>query len=321
MLFFGSTTYIIDIDHIFIMKSIRHLSNADISYEDWNACIYNASNGRIYAYSWYLDIFAPNWEALVYGDYSIVMPLPNRKKWALLPYLFQPFFSQQLGIFSPILLKEHQVYEFLKAIPSKYKWIDIYLNEGNYFEDLMINPKITSRTNYVLDLMAPYEQLRQAYSKNTIRNLKRGQAFHLRVEQVESIDTVVTLFQQQMGSKVPAIKQPQYQQLKELLDLTVNNYMGEVYHVYTKEGELCAALALVKSHERLVYLLPVSTGIGKKQRAMFVLIDYLIQKNAGEYLSFDFEGSMIEGIARFFKGFGAIAMPYLHYKGWRWGMR
>jgi hypothetical protein len=43
---------------------------------------------------------------------------------------------------------------------------------------------------------------------------------------------------------------------------------------------------------------------------MFLLIDTFIQNNSGKNLILDFEGSNIPGIARFYKGFGAMAETY-----------
>jgi hypothetical protein len=50
---------------------------------------------------------------------------------------------------------------------------------------------------------------------------------------------------------------------------------------------------------------------------MFLLIDKLIQKESGKLLSLDFEGSRIEGIARFYSGFGATNHPYYILKRMR----
>jgi hypothetical protein len=47
---------------------------------------------------WHLDRTAVVWDALVWGDYEFVMPLPVRKKWGI-QYVYQPLFCQQLGIF------------------------------------------------------------------------------------------------------------------------------------------------------------------------------------------------------------------------------
>ena len=55
---------------------IQYLKNKEIDFKKYDACIAAAINSRIYAYSWYLNIVADNWDALVLNDYEAVMPLP-----------------------------------------------------------------------------------------------------------------------------------------------------------------------------------------------------------------------------------------------------
>ena len=44
---------------------------------------------------------------------------------------------------------------------------------------------------------------------------------------------------------------------------------------------------------------------------MFALVDYIIANICcPQHLTFDCEGSMIDGVARFYRGFGAIEQPY-----------
>jgi hypothetical protein len=74
--------------------------------------------------------------------------------------------------------------------------------------------------------------------------------------------------------------------------------------------ELCAGAIFVSGHKRIHYLLSVSTATGKEFSAMFSLIDRFIQRHAGKDLDLDFEGSNLEPLARFFRGFGAQAQGY-----------
>ena len=48
--------------------NIQYLSHEQIDKAKWDQCIDNASNGLIYAYSFYLDTMADNWDALVLND-------------------------------------------------------------------------------------------------------------------------------------------------------------------------------------------------------------------------------------------------------------
>ena len=93
---------------------IRYLRHNEIDREKWDACIAASENGLVYAYSWYLDVVHPEWEALVMDDYAAVMPLTGGRKFGV-EYLFQPFFVQQLGAFSPDCMKLNDN-EFMEAI-------------------------------------------------------------------------------------------------------------------------------------------------------------------------------------------------------------
>ena len=62
------------------MKKFRYLSNFNIDKVKWDDCISNSFNRRVYALSWYLDIVAVKWDAIVYGDYEAVCPIVFKKR-------------------------------------------------------------------------------------------------------------------------------------------------------------------------------------------------------------------------------------------------
>ena len=95
------------------MQEIKYISYAEIDKQKWDSCIQHAVNGLIYAYSWYLDAMAENWDALVLGDYETVMPLTWNKKYGV-HYLYQPYFCASLGIFSRKEIKATTTELFLK---------------------------------------------------------------------------------------------------------------------------------------------------------------------------------------------------------------
>ena len=84
---------------------IQYLKNKEIDFKKYDACIEAAINSRIYAYSWYLNIVADNWDALVLNDYEAVMPLPWRQKY-FIKYIYPPAWTQQLGVFSSAEVNE-----------------------------------------------------------------------------------------------------------------------------------------------------------------------------------------------------------------------
>ena len=150
---------------------ILHLPHSKIDKLKWNQCISSASNYLPYAYSWYLDVVSPGWNAMVSEDYSFVFPLTHRRKLGF-TYLYQPMFTQQLGLFSKYPIEEKFVLTFLYNIPTSYKFIEINLNEANTFD---LSEELADRKkNLLLNLNKSYEEIYSGYSENHKRNLKKA---------------------------------------------------------------------------------------------------------------------------------------------------
>ncbi len=283
---------------------IQHLRHKSIDYEKWDLAIKQSINHLGYAYSWYLDIVSPGWEALVSDDYKYVMPLPVKRKYKI-PYLTQPALTQQLGIFSKNEISEEIIQLFIKKIP--YYSYQINLNECNF------NSDVIKQTNYILKTDDSYENIAQKYSKNTIRNIEKAHKNRLKIKEYLSVDEFLKLF-----SEVnPDAAGPINNIYKPILTKGHEKAMIRICGAYTTENELISGLSLFFTGNRIVCLLLASNDNGKKTSAMFLLIDHLIETFAASDKIIDFEGSMIDGIARFYKGFGAENQPYFILKKMR----
>lgn len=287
-----------------LYMQIQHLRHREIDFERWDFIITQSKNQLGYAYSWYLDIVSPGWEALVSNNYEFVMPLPVKRKFGI-PYVVQPILTQQLGIFSSSEITHDVIQLFIKKIP--YYSYEINLNESNFNQD------ITPLPNYVLNLTESYESIAKRYSKNTIRNILKTQKEGLSLRNDIKINDFID-FYNSVDRNFISINSAV---LKKLLERAIEKKAITLLAVNNKNNEIIAALCLFHTGNRLVYLLPISNDEGKKSSAMFMLVDYLIKSKAQSNLSLDFEGSLIEGIARFYKGFGAKNRPYFLLKRFR----
>ena len=83
----------------YLLRMIKYIKRRDLDITKYDACIENSIQSRIYALSWYLDVVADNWDVLVLNDYEAVMPIPWKQKFGL-KYITQPYFCQQLTIYS-----------------------------------------------------------------------------------------------------------------------------------------------------------------------------------------------------------------------------
>ena len=108
---------------------IRYIAHNQIDKQRWDECIAQSPDGLIYAWSWYLDVVHPGWEALVEDDYETVMPLAPGRKFGI-NYLFQPFFTQKFGVLGKKEVSEAKIKEFFEAIPEKFKFGEFRINKS-----------------------------------------------------------------------------------------------------------------------------------------------------------------------------------------------
>ena len=288
---------------------IQYLQHSEIDKAQWDATI--AECGNIYAYSWYLDIVHPGWEALVEDDYQSVMPLTGGKKFGV-NYLYQPFFVQQLGVFSKSPVTNGLTEAFLKAIPSKYRFAEIRLNEGNLFADGAQG--VEYHRNVLLDLNQEYEAIRANYHQNTKRNLAKAESNNLQLVETVIPYHVVALFRDNRGALLDKWGDAEYDVLTHLAKVAQKRNAAFMLGVSEKGvGQLICAAIFMKTKDRITFLFSGLTEEGKQRQAMTYLLDQVIQKYAHQPMTFDFEGSDDDNLARFYLGFGGVETKYPSY--------
>jgi len=287
---------------------ITHLKYHQIDFKKYDNCIDTSYNAIIYAYSWYLDIVTKkNWEVLILGDYKAVMPLPfSRIKRKLFKKMIaQPFFCQQLGVFSLTELTQETFNLFL----TEYQRMSVFNYQFNHFNNRFlenIHPKI-EKVNYELSLNTSYDKIKKTYHKNLKRNLKKAQKNNLII--TKNI-TINQFFKLKKEHSIHTIKQSHFKLMEALITKFILLKKGQFYGVLNK-NQLVAIGFFMVSNKRIIHQFSVSNLEGKSVAAIPFLFDYLIQEHANSNVVFDFEGSMITGIAQFFKSFGAENKSYI----------
>ena len=287
-------------------SQIQYLANKQIDKAKWDKCITEASNGLIYAYSFYLDTMAKNWNALVFNDYEAVMPLTWNKKYGI-HYLYQPAFTAQLGVFGKTL-NYQLINSFINSIPNKFKLTEICLNSGNTLEH---GDEFILRTNYVLSLNRLYEDLVAGYRENHQRNIKKTIQAGYTVKKDIAVEEIIRINKEQINAgKLPA---EDYEHFKNLFYLLQQKQLAETYAIVNAQNSIMSSCVFFYSHNRAYYILVGNTPDGKTIGSSHALIDAFIKDNAGKNLVLDFEGSDIRNLAFFYSGFGAkeVLYPFL----------
>jgi hypothetical protein len=283
---------------------IQYLTHAAINKRRWDDCIAAASNGLPYAHSFYLDTMAAGWHALVLNDYEAVMPLPWRKK-AGFAYLFQPSMTPILGVFGNNITDD-LVTLFLNTIPSSFKLWDISLNHFNPLPPSLPYP-VFKRSNFILPLQRPYEQIQAQYHDNIKRNLGKAIKKGCTVKKGIPIDEVISISQKQFPA-FTRVEPGLFENLKTLYLHYITQ--AKTYCVMSAEGKTLSACAFLFSAGRAWYWLVGNEPEGRDYGASSFLLDAFIHDHANQPLTLDFEGSDDEGVAGFYKKFGASAEPF-----------
>lgn len=289
---------------------IHYIKYHEVDKQKWDNCIDQSVNNLIYAYSWYLDIVCPGWEALIEDDYVSVMPLTARKKYGI-NYLYPPYFAQQLGVFSKKKLTQIKVEEFLNSIPSHYKFIELYVNIQNTFEF----PGFIVKKNINIELLldAPYELLRKKFSRNTERNIRKAEKNDLTLQKNISPSELINIFRKNKGEQINNLTNKNYTVLLRLINTCSQKGYVESWGAFSG-GKLCAGVVTLIKNNRMIFLFSATNKRAKESYAMFLLIDKFIRNYAGKGMLFDFEGSNLPGVARLYKSFGSKEYVYLQLR-------
>ncbi len=285
---------------------IQYFSHKNIDFRKWDACLDQAINGNIYAYSWYLNAACETWDALIEDDYESIMPLPYRKK-LFIHYVFPPSMTQQLGIFSLKNISEDKVSEFIQNIPSKFKYCDINLNHYNHLQDNSFNT--STHINLELNLNLPYTELSAAFAENTLRNIKKASKKDIRIHKIGDIQHLIQLFIQSKADKIEHLPKDYYDVIEKLAGVLLQRGQAEIWEARL-DDEICAGVLFAFNQNKAYFLFSATNATAKENGVMPFLIDTFIKENAGKNLILDFEGSDNTNLARFYKSFGGIEKNY-----------
>jgi hypothetical protein len=284
---------------------IGYYKNHEIDRDQWDNCIGNSPRVKPYAFSWYLDIVSPDWEALVDGDYDSVFPIPARMRFGI-KYIATPIFLQQLGAFSPDKPASQTITEFLNYLPDFYKLIDLCISQKPAFEGY----KETEKSNFELDLSPPYEKIREGFSSDCRRNINLAIKKKIELTDNVSPEELITLFIENKGKLIKRIKLRDYDRLKQLMHYCLNNNRGKIFGVRVPGKRLVYGVFIVQIKGSVTILFTATTQESRDLRAGYFALNEIIKGNSIKGTILDFAGSSIPEIATFMASFGSVNNPY-----------
>ncbi len=296
----------------------KFVKNSDINFNSWDECIHNASNGNIYGLTWYLDIIAPGWDAIIKKEndiYMAVFPLPYLKKWGF-KYLIQPIFAQQLGLFylECYPINEHDYEQIFETINKEFDMISTYnLNIQNVINKDIGGFKIEVLKTYHLDLSRSYENIKEKYKKDKKYRTSQTQKGDLEIHPSTNINGLIRMFNENTAYKIPGVKDNVkiHHTLKEVFQEASYHNMAKLFEVKNAQKETVAMACFLIYKRYIIYFFSAITPQGKKNQAIIHVLDYIIKQYSEKDMVLDFEGSHVPGIAEFYRSFGAEKKEFI----------
>ncbi len=284
---------------------IGYLKNHEIDREQWDNCIRNSPGVKPYAFSWYLDIMSPGWEALVDDDYDSVFPIPSKTRFGI-RYIATPIFLQQLGAFSPDKPASQTITEFLNYLPDFYRLIDLCISQKATFDGF----KETERSNFELDISPPYEKIWNGFTSDCRRNINIAIKKKIDLNDNVSPEELISLFTENKGKLLKSIKLRDYDRLKHLMHYCLSNNKGKIYGVRASRKRLIYGVFLVQVKGSITILFTATSKESRDLRAGYFAINEIIKRNSVKGTILDFAGSSIPEIASFMASFGSVSNPF-----------
>ncbi|WP_299761066.1 GNAT family N-acetyltransferase [uncultured Pontibacter sp.] len=294
---------------------IRYLRHEQIDKTKWDACITASADNMVYALSWFLDVVAPNWQALVEeqeGRYTTAMPLPGILKMGF-PYLSQPYHTHQLGVFTTSQSSSSIQVKMLELIVERYKFVHNYrfnMNDTAQLEKLQSKYELVGRYTRYLKLNKPYPELYKAYTRDRKMNLKRAKRANLSMFESDDIEPLIQHFKIHIERKVVGgVAESTYQMLRDLFQVMKDRGVAQLIYT-TSGGEVNAGCLFFKYNNVISYAFNSADSEGRVANGRTLVLDEIIRQYAGTEYTLDFESPMIEQIEHFYASFGAHRVKY-----------
>lgn len=299
-----------------------------ILFDEWDHLVRHSPQGSCYALSHYLEIVSPGWHGIEVwqGERLVaVMPLPLRYRSGIGFSLQGPFTQYGGPVFDREALEKVQQQGAYKSLSWQRKVTQAMV--GAIPGDVLhcshcLSPAVTdalpfhwagyqlrSRTTYHLSTSPGENALWQGLANNTRYEIRKAAALELRESRSAHQLLRLTRLNRSRGKALMSEKEEAI--LSQLADNLL--HFGDATALELWEQDHCLAAGLfVHFGSTWTYLASAQDPDARRSGATTRLVWEAILRCQSTGGTFDFEGSMKQGIEGFFRGFGALPVAYLH---------
>ncbi len=201
--------------------------------------------------------------------------------------------------------------EIINKLPKGYA-CDFYLDTNNeyflpfWWNGFKVEPRVTYRITDTKDIDIIWKGL-----KENIRTDIRKAEKNVEVRDTVNIEILINMISktfERQGRSLPYDRE----MIKELHKMLLEKKACKLLYAIDNSGNIHAATYFVFDDNRCYYLMSGGDPKYRNSGATSLLVWEGIKFSSKEEKQFDFEGSMIESIEKFVRGFGAESKVYYH---------
>jgi lipid II:glycine glycyltransferase (peptidoglycan interpeptide bridge formation enzyme) len=279
----------------------------------------------IFSKDWWLDAVCGknNWDVAIMekgGEIVASMPYMLRKKYCLticdMPQLTQtlgPWLKPSEAKYAKQLSNQKKImHELIRQLPRfDYFAQNFHYSVTNWLPFYWDGFEQTTRYTYVIDELVSEKHLWNALLQNIRTDIKKAEnRFNLDINTDINIDEFLNINELTFagrGKKLPYSRDL----VKRIENACIDNNCRKIFYAQDKDRKTHAAIYVIWDVNSAYYLMGGSDPGIRNSGATSLCIWEAIKFSSTVTQKFDFEGSMIESVERFFRAFGAMQVPYL----------
>jgi len=272
----------------------------------------------------------PWWLDTVCGDdrWDVLLSLSGDEVAASMPYylptggiISMPPFTQTMGVwFNPAFrekLQSSEIYrrqticnEFIGQLPRfRYFHQQFHYEFTDWLPFYWSGFRQTTRYTFVLPDISNPEVLRSQLGRGILSDLRKAEKeFGIEIREKISIPDFIDVFASVFRRKGERFNSADV--LQRLVETALQRGDGSLWGAYDRENRLHAAVFVVTAGDCAWYVAGGSDPVLRKSGAHPFLLWNVICSLSGKVRKFDFEGSMIRGVADSFRRFGTEQKAY-----------
>jgi hypothetical protein len=273
----------------------------------------------------YLSHLLGDWQAAVVqegGRTVAAFPFVAKSKWGI-AYSMQPYFSQYFGIlFSPKFESIYKNLEFQKkaiqliheSLPRNIKYFSYNFAPEFDYELPLIWLGWQQKTLYTYwsDISKGYESFLQSCASHVRREIKKADQSGLTVQVENAPEWVVGVLKTAKPEAVRQISSHYFEALCKNAKFFFER--GKSCCMVGYDGDTPIAGIIYFFHkEKMIYYQGSTLPAYKNSGIMSKIIAESVLLFGHQYRCLDFDGSMVEPVERFFRGFGAYPVRYSNF--------